>query len=250
VFAIRASAIAPYNPTEQFPGSELAAPSARFLLGTDNLGRDILSRLIFGTQVSLTVGMIAVALSASIGVASGLLSGYTGGWLDALVMRVWDAVFAIPALLLGLMLAAAFQPSVTTVAVTLGLATAPTFARLARAGILTEQPKEYVCAARVLGATHMRVLLRHILPNVAGPLLVQVGLTMATAVLLEAGLSFLGLGVQPPQPSWGSMLAESREYLRQAPWFGLFPGVSVILLVLALSAVSDTVRDVLDPSTG
>jgi peptide/nickel transport system permease protein len=178
-----------------------------------------------------------------------LLAGYIGGWVDATVMRVWDAVFALPAILLGLALAAAFGASASNVAITLGVATAPTFARLARAGVLAERHKEYVQAARALGATHPRVLRLHILPNVVGPLLVQVALTMSAAVLLEAGLSFLGLGVQAPDPSWGGMLAESRQYLRQAPWYGVCPGVSLTLLVLALNFVADALRDALDPRT-
>jgi ABC-type dipeptide/oligopeptide/nickel transport system permease subunit len=247
LFAVLAPAVAPHDPADQFSGSELAAPSARFFLGTDNLGRDVLSRLIYGSRVSLTVGVVAAILSAALGGGSGLIAGYTGGSLDAVVMRIWDAVFAVPAVLLGLLLAAAFRPSATGVAVTLGIATAPTFARLARATVLAEKRKEYIYAARALGATHTRVLRHHILPTLASPLLVQIGLTMAAAVLLEAGLSFLGLGVQAPQPSWGSMLAESREYFRMAPWFGLFPGLSVVLLVLALNAVSDALGDALDP---
>jgi ABC-type dipeptide/oligopeptide/nickel transport system permease subunit len=249
LLAVAAPLLAPYGAAEQFSGTELAPPSARFLLGTDNLGRDVLSRIIFGTRISLLVGVIAVAIGAILGGGSGLFAGYRGGWLDGALMRVWDAAFAVPAILLGIALAAAFGASAITVAITLGIASTPTFARLARAAVLGERHKEYVQAARIVGATHLRVLGLHILPNVLGPMLVQVGLTMSAAVLLEAGLSFLGLGVQAPQPSWGGMLAESRQYLRQAPWYAVFPGVSLTLLVLGLNFLSDAMRDMLDPRT-
>jgi peptide/nickel transport system permease protein len=162
-------------------------------------------------------------------------------------MRISDAVFAVPAVLLGIAFAAAFGASTTTVAVTLGVATTPTFARLTRAGVLAERSKEYVLAARVLGARPAQVIGRHILPNVLGPLFVQMALTMAAAVLLEAGLSFLGLGTKPPQASWGVMLSDSRQYLRQAPWYGVFPGLAVTLLVLGLNSLADALRDALDP---
>jgi peptide/nickel transport system permease protein len=249
LLAVAAPFLAPYGAAEQFPGNELAPPSIRFPLGTDNLGRDVLSRIIFGTRVSLLVGVIAVAVGAGLGASSGLLAGYHGGWVDAVLMRVWDAIFAVPAILLGIVLAAAFGASATIAAITLGIATTPTFARIARAAVLAERRKEYVQAARTLGATHARVLRFHILPNVLGPLFVQVALTMSAAVLLEAGLSFLGLGVQAPQPSWGGMLSESRQFLRQAPWYGVVPGISLTLVVLALNSVSDALRDALDPRT-
>jgi peptide/nickel transport system permease protein len=236
-----------HSPIEQFPGNELLPPSAEFPLGTDNIGRDILSRILFGMRVSLSVGVIAVALGAGVGGAGGLLAGYFGRNVDAVVMRVCDALFAVPAMLLGIALAAAFGASGVLVAVTLGVASMPTFARLARAGVIGEKGKEYVHAARASGATRTRVLIRHIAPNMLGPLLVQLALAMAAAVLLEAGLSFLGLGVQPPQPSWGGMLAESRQYLRQAPWYGFFPGLALTLLVLSLNFVADALRDALDP---
>jgi len=163
------------------------------------------------------------------------------------IMRLWDAVFAVPSILLGISFAAAFAPSSTVAAVALGIASMPTFARLSRAGVLTESGGEYVQAARAMGASRTRVLVWHILPNMLGPVLVQLALGMATAVVLEAGLSFLGLGVQPPQPSWGGMLSESRQYLRQAPWFAVFPGTGVALLVGSLNFMADGLRDALDP---
>ena len=164
-----------------------------------------------------------------------------------MIMRLWDAVFAVPSILLGISFAAAFAPSSTVAAVALGIASMPTFARLSRAGVLTESGGEYVQAARAMGASRTRVLVWHILPNMLGPVLVQLALGMATAVVLEAGLSFLALGVQPPQPSWGSMLSESRQYLRQAPWFAVIPGTGLALLVGSLNFVADGLRDALDP---
>jgi len=245
--AVAAPALAPYSPIQQFPGNELAPPSVRFPLGTDSVARDILSRIIFGTRVSLLVGMVAVILGAVVGGGTGLLAGHARGPFDAVVTRVWDAVFAVPGILLGIALAAAFRPSMMVVAVALGITNMPTFARLARAGVLGERNKEYVLAAHTLGASRARVLGRHILPNILGPLIVQLALAMASAVVLEAGLSFLGLGTQPPEPSWGSMLAESRQYLRQAPWYGLFPGIALTVLVAGLNFFADGLRDALDP---
>jgi ABC-type dipeptide/oligopeptide/nickel transport system permease subunit len=245
--ALAAPLLAPYSPAQQFPGSELVSPSAHFLLGTDNLGRDVLSRLMFGARTSLLVGIVAVAVGAGLGCAGGLVAGYAGGPLGAVVMRVSDAVFAVPAVMLGLACALAFGPGALTVAGALGVATMPTFTRLTRAAVLAERSKEYVLAAATLGATSPRLITQHILANVLAPLLVQAALTMAAAVLLESGLSFLGLGAQPPVPTWGGMLLESRQFLRQAPWYAAFPGLAVTLLVLSLNAVADGLRDALDP---
>jgi peptide/nickel transport system permease protein len=247
VVATMAPAIAPHDPVEQFATNQLAAPSLRFPFGTDAFGRDVLSRVVFGTRLALFVGVIAVALGAGVGVGAGLVAGYFDGATSAFIMRVSDALFAVPAVVLGLALAAALGASSTTAALTIGITAIPTFARLTRAGLLAERPKEYVLAARVLGAKPHRVLGRHIVPNILAPLLVQVALTMAAAVLLEAGLSFIGLGTQPPTPSWGVMLADSRKYLRQAPWYGVFPGLCLALLVIGLNSLADAARDALDP---
>lgn len=250
LLAAAAPVVAPYGPRDQFRGSELQGPSEQFRLGTDHLGRDLLSRIIFGTRVSLLVGVVAVVLGAGIGGGSGMLAGYAGGAVDSLVMRLWDAVFALPAVLIGISLAAAFGAGVTNAAIAIGIATMPTFARIARAAVLAERGKDYVEATRAMGAGHARILGLHIVPNTLGPLLVQIALAMAAAVLLEAGLSFLGLGTQPPQPSWGGMLAESRQYLRDAPWYGVFPGVALTLLVVGLNFGADALRDALDPQAG
>jgi peptide/nickel transport system permease protein len=247
LLALLAPVVAPYSPIEQFPGSELSPPSFRFPLGTDNIGRDLFSRVVFGTRVSLLVGVIAVAIGAGLGGSGGLIAGYAGEFWAAVIMRIADAVFAVPGVLLGIAFAAAFGASATTAAFAIGVATMPTFARLTRAAVLGESAKEYVLAARLVGAPPRRLLLHHIVPNVLGPLLVQAALTMAAAVLLEAGLSFLGLGTQPPEPSWGVMLSDSRQYLRQAPWYGMFPGLALTLLVLGLNSVADALGDALDP---
>jgi ABC-type dipeptide/oligopeptide/nickel transport system permease subunit len=247
VVAVAASVVAPYSPLEMFARKELQAPGAMFPLGADHLGRDILSRIIFGTRVSLMVGVIAVALGSGVGGISGLIAGYSGGWVDGLIMRMWDAVFAVPAVLLGIALAAALGPSSSNAAIAIGIATMPTFARIARAAVIAESGKEYVQAAVALGIPTARILARHIVPNVVGPLLVMMALTMGNAVLLEAGLSFLGLGTQPPDPSWGGMLNESRQFLRDAPWFGVFPGIALTVLVLGLNSFADAMRDALDP---
>ena len=249
LIAIAAPLIAPYDPVAQIAGSELRGPSARFLMGTDNLGRDLFSRIVFGTRVSVVVGVLAVAIGASAGAGSGLLAGYIGGAVDNVIMRVWDALFAMPGILIGVGVAAVFGASAKNAAIALGIASMPTFARLARSVVIAERSKEYVQAARALGARHRRILGRHILPNALGPLLVQMALAMAGAVLLEASLSFLGLGTQPPDPSWGRMLADSRQYLGQAPWYGIFPGVTLTLLVLGLNSCADALRDALDPRT-
>jgi len=245
--AVAAPALAPHDPLVQFAGSEFDPPGGQFPLGTDQLGRDLLSRIVFGARSSLIVGILAVLLGAGVGGASGLAAGYTGGWLDAMVMRLWDAVFAVPAILTGIALAAAFGAGATNAAIAIGIATMPTFARLMRGAVIQERVRDYVEAARALGATDLRIVVRHIVPNSLGPFVVQIALAMGAATLLEAGLSFLGLGTQPPQPAWGDMLAESRLYLRQAPWYAVFPGIALTSLVVSLNFCADALRDALDP---
>jgi peptide/nickel transport system permease protein len=245
--ALFAPWMSPYSPIQQFPDQQLVPPSATFLFGTDTIGRDVFSRTIFGTQTAFLVGVVAVVLGAGVGTFAGLLSGYSRGAIDAIIMRTCDGVLAVPAVLLGMCFAAALGPSAVTVAMTLSIASMPTFARLTRGTVLVERSKEYVLAARLIGGSSQHIIFRHMLPNVAGPILVQIALTMSVAVLLEAGLSFLGLGVQPPQPSWGGMLAYSRQFLTRAPWYGIFPGLALTLLVLGLNALADAVRDALDP---
>jgi peptide/nickel transport system permease protein len=245
--ALLAPLIAPHNPLAQNPGAELAVPSARFPVGTDEFGRDLFSRIVYGARISLMVGVIAVAIGSLVGVSSGLLAGYRGGWLDAAIMRLWDTLLAFPAILLGIAVAAVLGPGVTNAAIALAIVSIPQFSRITRASVLGEKARDYVQAARCLGAGDGRIALRHIFPNTVSPLLVQLSLAMAYAVLLEAGLSFLGLGTQPPEPSWGSMLNTSRAYLRQAPWYAVFPGIALSILLLGLNFLSDALRDALDP---
>lgn len=247
LLALLAPQLAPYDPIHQFYGQELRPPSAQHLLGTDEFGRDILSRIIYGARVSLMVGLVAVLLGGLVGVTTGLLAGYGGGWVDALIMRLYDGLLAFPAILLGIAVATVLGPGAINAAIALAIVSVPQFARIARASMLTEKGKDYVAAARALGAADSRIVFTHVLPNSISPLIVQLTLAMAYAVLLEASLSFLGLGAQPPEPSWGSMLSASHHYLRQAPWYGVFPGIVLSLLLLGLNFLSDGVRDALNP---
>jgi peptide/nickel transport system permease protein len=247
VMAAAAPLLAPHDPVQQYPGLELKQPDATYLLGTDHLGRDVLSRIIYGSRASLIVGVLAVAIGASVGISTGLLSGYLGGWLDVVVMRLYDALLAFPSILLGIAVVAMTGPGIFNVAIAIGIAQMPGDARLTRSIVLSQRERDYVLATRSLGATTWRIMFSHILPNTFPPLLVQLSLAMGFAILTEAALSFLGLGIQPPTPSWGGMLNESRAVLRQAPWFGVWPGVALALLLIGLNYLSDALRQALDP---
>jgi len=245
--ALTAPWIAPYDPIEQHPGSELLAPNGAFWLGTDNLGRDLLSRIIYGSQSSLLIGVVAVGLGAGLGIATGLAAGYLGGAIDATIMRIYDALLSFPAILLGIGIVSVLGAGPLSVAYALAIATIPTFARLMRSRVLTEREREYVIAARCLGARSGRIMWNHVLPNAIAPLIIQVSLLMGFAILAESALTFLGLGTRPPTPSWGGMLNEIRAYLRTAPWFGIFPGMALAILLLGLNFLTDALRDALDP---
>ena len=247
VCALGAPFLSPYNPLEQHPGSELLPPNGQFLLGTDNLGRDILSRIIFGSRASLLVGVVAVGLGATIGIASGLSAGYFGGVVDTVIMRFYDALLSFPAILLGIAVVSVLGTGMLSVAYALAIASLPGFARLMRSRVLAERERDYVLAARACGAADQRIMWLHVLPNAIAPLLIQISLAMGFSVLAESALSFLGLGTQPPDPSWGAMLNESRAYLRTVPTFGIFPGLALALLLLGLNFLSDALRDALDP---
>lgn len=247
VMAAVPSLVAPHDPLHSFSGANLQAPSGKFLLGTDPIGRDVLSRVIFGARPALIVGLVAVAIGASIGALTGFAAGFFDNRWSNAVMRLWDGVFAVPAVLVGLILAATFGNGLAVVAVAVGVAAAPTLARVARAAALGEAQLGYVEAAEALGLRRRRVFWRHVVPNALGSVVVQLALTMAFAILLESALAFLGVSTQPPAPSWGVMLSDSRSYLSQAWWYGLFPGLAITLLVLGINLLADAARDALDP---
>ncbi|MHB1133788.1 MAG: ABC transporter permease [Chloroflexota bacterium] len=247
IAAVGADWLAPFDPLEQHGGDRLLPPGPVYWLGTDEMGRDLLSRIIYGARISLSVGLISVVVGGVVGTVTGIVAGYWGRTLDTVIMRLWDTLLAFPTILLGVVLASILGPGVATAAVAVGINNIPTFSRLTRAGVLGEKEKDYVTAARTLGASDWRIAFRHILPNCIPPLLVQLALAMAFAALLEASLSFLGLGAQPPEPSWGSMLSKAQGFLRISPWFGIFPGLALAILLISLNFLSDALRDVLDP---
>jgi ABC-type dipeptide/oligopeptide/nickel transport system permease subunit len=247
VLAVGAPFFAPHDPLKQNLNDTLASPGSRHWLGTDNVGRDVLSRVVWGTRVSLVAGIVSVTIAALVGSVLGLIAGYTGGHVDGLLMRAMDAVLSFPPLVLALALGAVLGAGLTGVLIALGVVYTPTFARLMRGQVLAIKARDYVDAARALGASGGRVALRHIIPNAATPIVVQASLSVAFAILAEASLSFLGLGIQPPQASWGSMINAGRGYLQQAPWIVFGPGVALFVTVVALNFVGDAVRDALDP---
>ncbi len=245
--AALAPLIAPYGPEETHPNWRLYAPNEYFLFGTDEFGRDILSRVIFGSRISLQVGLIAVTLALLLGATAGLLAGFLGGWVDIIVMRCMDVLFAFPAILLAIGIMAVLGTGIANAMLAIGVVYAPSFARLARASVLSLKELEFVQAARVLGLGNTRILVRHVLPNVLAPMIVQISFSLSTAILTEASLSFLGLGTPPSVPSWGSMLSASRRYVELDPWPAIFPGLAIMLLVLGFNLFGDGLRDVLDP---
>jgi ABC-type dipeptide/oligopeptide/nickel transport system permease subunit len=247
VVAVLAPQIAPFDPIKTNFLAVRKPPSALYWLGTDELGRDLLSRLIYGARASLMAGVVSVGIAVLIGVPIGMLSGYAGGWFDTIVMRINDAILAIPFLILAIALAAFLGPSLTNAMIAIGFSSAPIFARLARGQTLAVKVDEYIEAARCIGAPHWVIVVRHILPNILPPILVQITLASAAAILAEAGLSFLGLGQQPPSPSWGKMLDTARAFLSQAPWMSIFPGVCIFLAVFGFNLLGDGLHDALDP---
>jgi len=223
------------------------APSAMHWLGTDDLGRDILSRMIWGAQASLLAGIVSVAIAMLIGVPLGLLAGYFGGWIDMVISRITDAFLAMPFLITAIALAAFLGPSLTNAMIAIGLSAMPIFIRLTRGQVLSVKTEDYVEGARSIGLRHSSIIKRYILPNVLAPILVQATLTVPTAIIAEASLSFLGLGQQPPAPSWGSMLNVAKNFLSQAPWMAVWPGIAIYLVVIGFNLLGDGLRDALDP---
>jgi len=245
--ALLAPWIAPYDPLATSFSAVRKAPSLAHLFGTDDIGRDVLSRVIWGTRASLAAGVVSVSIAISLGVPIGLLAGYAGGWTDGVISRITDAVLACPFLILAIALAAFLGPNLTNAMIAIGVTATPIFIRLTRGQVLAVKVEDYIEAARALGNPHLRIVLRHILPNVVAPLIVQATLAIAAAGIAEASLSFLGLGQQPPAPSWGSMLNIAKNYVDQAPWMAIWPGVSIFLLVLSFNLLGDGLRDALDP---
>ncbi|MDQ5849202.1 MAG: ABC transporter permease [Pseudomonadota bacterium] len=247
LIALAAPWIAPHDPLATSWSAVRQAPGGVYLFGADELGRDVLSRIIWGARASILAGVVSVSISISLGVPIGMLAGYLGRWADALISRITDAMLACPFLILAIALAAFLGPSLTNAMIAIGISATPVFIRLTRAQVLAAKSEDYVEAARALGNPHLRIALRHILPNIVAPLIVQATLAIAAAVIAEASLSFLGLGQQPPAPSWGSMLNTARNYVDQAPWMAIWPGVSIFLLVLSFNLLGDGLRDALDP---
>jgi peptide/nickel transport system permease protein len=247
VVALFASTLDAYSPIEQHPKDRLQPPSAKYLLGTDEFGRDILSRLMHGATNSLRVAVLSVTIACLVGAGLGILAGYAGGLVDNVIMRVMDLFFAFPAMLLALSIVTALGPGMKNTILAIALVYMPIFARVARGPVLAVKTMEFVDAARSIGAQHLRIVGRHILPNITAPILVQVSLALSWAMLTEAGLSFLGLGTIPPTPSWGSMLADSRRLMELAPWTAVFPGLAIMVGVLGFNLLGDGLRDVLDP---
>ena len=242
-----ASGVTPYPSLEQHARDRLKPPSTQYALGTDLFGRDIASRLMEGAANSLRVALLSVATSATLGTLLGTLAGYVGGWLDNILMRIMDVFFALPALLLALVIVSVLGPGVNTTVLAIAIVYTPIFARVARGPVLSVKEMEFVTATRCLGTSNARIIFRHILPNTLAPLIVQVSLALSWSLLTEAGLSFLGLGTQPPTPSWGVMLSESRGIAEMAPWLMTFPAISIVLGVLGFNLLGDGLRDVLDP---
>jgi peptide/nickel transport system permease protein len=247
VFAVAAPLIAPYDPIAQHQGQENLGPNGAFLLGTDELGRDLLSRVIYGTRPSLAVALMVVAIGGGLGILAGLAAGFLGGWVDPFIMRIFDALFAFPPVLLGFVVIAALGPGTTQVAYAIAFAAIPGLGRVTRSLVLKERNRDYVLAARCVGATSARAMFMHVLPNAFAPLIVNIALLMGFSVLAEASLAFLGLGTQPPTPSWGAMLNESRSYLRVNPWMAISPGIVLALLLLGLNYLADALREAFDP---
>jgi peptide/nickel transport system permease protein len=245
--ALLAPWISPFDPIKADWLQVRKAPSAAHWLGTDEIGRDLLSRMIWGARASLLAGVVSVSIALAIGVPVGLLSGYCGGWVDHVLQRITDALLAVPFLVLAIALAAFLGPSLTNAMIAIGISTVPVFVRLTRGQVLSVKVEDYVEAARAVGNPHWRIALRHVFPNVVPPLLVQATVSIAAAILAEASLSFLGLGQQPPNPSWGKMLDTAKNFLDQAPWMAYWPGLAICLVVLGFNLFGDGLRDALDP---
>jgi peptide/nickel transport system permease protein len=247
IAAVFAPLLAPYSPYQQHNVDQLIGPRSAFLLGTDEFGRDVLSRVLFGARISMEVALISVSIGLLGGGFLGLIASYYGGWWDLVIMRLADIIFAFPALLLAIAILALLGPSLANVMIAIGIIFVPIFTRVVRAAGMVLVHEPYVEASRACGAGDLRIMLRHVLPNAVAPIMVQTTLAISYAILSEAALSFLGLGAQPPEPSWGTMLNTGRGFMTFAPWTGIVPGAAIFLAVLGFNVLGDGLRDVLDP---
>jgi len=245
--AILAPVIAPFDPTDPNPTVRLTPPSSTHWFGTDELGRDVFSAVIWGARISLRVGLISMGIGATLGTLLGLLAGFYGRWLDTILMRLIDILLAFPGILLAITFVAMLGPGLNNVMIAVGIANIPRFTRLVRSSVMSVKTLTYVEAAESVGVPSIRIMVRHILPNVLSPIIVLVTLGIASAILSAAGLSFLGLGAQPPTPEWGAMLSKARGFLRVAWWWATFPGLAIMITVLAMNLLGDGLRDALDP---
>jgi peptide/nickel transport system permease protein len=249
VVAAGAPVLAPKDPVAINPGRSLLGPSADAWLGSDRFGRDVLSRVIFGTRASIGVGVGAIAIAASVGTMMGLAAGFLGGRVDNVLSRIMDVFFTFPSLILAIVISVALGTGVQNALLAIAVTYWPSFGRVVRGATLAERAKEYVQASRVIGVPPLWIILRHVLPNVLSPIIVQGTVGISQAIIIESSLSYLGLGVQPPTPSWGTMINEGRTFLESAPWISVFPGIAIMGAVLAFNLLGDGLRDVLDPQT-
>ena len=247
--ALLAPFIAAHDPLKQDYQNILAPPSRSYLLGTDSLGRDLFSRILYGGRISLSIGVLSMGIATFFGLAMGIPAGYFGGWFDSIVMWFTDILLSIPGILLALTIVAILGPSMNHVIIAIGISSIPTFTRVVRGSTLSVKEQDYVTAAKALGQREIIILLRYILPNISGPIIVLATLRVAIAVINAAALSFIGLGAQPPTPEWGALLSEARSYMREAWWFTVFPGAAIMLTVFTINTLGDGLVDVLDPKT-
>lgn len=246
IVAIFAPLIATHNPFEMTEHLQ-EEPSKAFILGTDEFGRDVFSRLVYGARVSIYVGLLATGIGATVGLVLGLVAGYYEGWVDNLIMRLMDILFAFPSILLALAIVAVLGPDLRNTIIAIGIVRIPVFTRTVRSEVLSVKAQEYIASVRSIGVKNGRIIFRHILPNSLSPFIVQATLSLSSAILVEASLSFLGLGIQPPNPSWGSMLSESRKIMELAPWTAVAPTIAIIVTILSFNLLGDSIRDILDP---